>query len=108
MNSSSLAPTDNSGPKRKDLEFHRSGVVHLLAHEPEELRVRRICEDVHVAALRARLEVRVGGATVSGTYCYTRVWAREPGGPLRVVAGHLSVVADPYSRTATDEGALGG
>ena len=100
-------PDGQLGTKAQDLESHRSGAVRLLAHEPEELRVRRICEDVHVTALRARLEVRAGGATVSGTYCYTRVWARERGGPLRVVAGHLSVAADPDSGTVTEEGPVG-
>ena len=100
-------PDGQLGTKAQDLESHRTGAVRLLAHEPEELRVRRICEDVHVTALRARLEIRAGDATVTGTYCYTRVWAREPGGPLRVVAGHLSVVADPDSGTVTDEGPVG-
>ena len=75
-------------------------------HEPKELRVRRVSEDVHVAALRAHLEVRVGGSIVSGTYCYTRVWARERGESRRVVAGHLSLIVDPDSRTITDEGPL--
>jgi ketosteroid isomerase-like protein len=27
---------------------------------------------------------------VSGTYRYTRVWAKEEGGAWRIVAGHVS------------------
>jgi ketosteroid isomerase-like protein len=97
-------PDGQLGTKAQDLESHRSGVVRLLKHEPEELRVRRVGGDVHVAALRARLEVRIGNSIVAGTYCYTRVWAREQGGPRQVVAGHLSVVPDPDSTTMTDQG----
>ena len=88
-------PDGQLATKAQDLKSHRSGAVRLLMHEPEELRVRRVSEDVHVTALRARLEVRVGGSVVSGTYCYTRVWARERGEPRRVVAGHLSLIVDP-------------
>jgi hypothetical protein len=42
--------------------------------------------------LRARLAVEVGGTLFRGTYRYTRVWAREGGGPWRVVAGHVSEI----------------
>lgn len=68
-------PDGHLGTKSQDLDSHRSGAVRLLAHEPEELRVRRVSDDVYVAALRARLDVRVGGSIVTGTYCYTRVCA---------------------------------
>ena len=48
-------PDGQLATKAQDLKSHRSGAVRLLMHEPEELRVRRVSEDVHVAALRARL-----------------------------------------------------
>lgn len=96
-------PDGNLGTKAQDLEPHRSGAVRLLVHKPKELRVRRVSEDVHVAALRARLAVRVGGSIVSGTCCQTRVWARERGESRRVVAGHLSVIVDPDQKPLTDE-----
>ena len=80
--------------KRQDLEAHGSGAVRFRLHEPEELRVRRVGPDVAVAALRTRLVVEVAGMLVRGTYRYTRVWAREPGGAWRVVAGHVSAVPD--------------
>ena len=83
-------PDGQLGTKAQDLEAHRSGVVRFRAHEPEELRIRRVGENVAVAALRARLEVEVAGTLVRGTYRYTRVWAREGGGKWRVVAGHVS------------------
>jgi hypothetical protein len=38
--------------------------------------------------------VEVAGTLVRGTYRYTRVWAREGGGPWRVVGGHVSAVPD--------------
>jgi ketosteroid isomerase-like protein len=85
-------PDGQLGTKAQDLDAHRSGAVRFRVHEPEELRIRRVGDNVAVAALRARLEVEVAGTLVRGTYRYTRVWAREAGGPWRVVAGHCSAV----------------
>ena len=85
-------PDGQLGTKAQDLAAHGSGAVRFRAHEPEELRVRRVGADVAVSALRARLAVEVGGTLLRGTYRYTRVWARETGEPWRVVGGHVSEV----------------
>lgn len=85
-------PDGQLATKAQDLDAHRSGVVRFRGHEPEELRVRRIGDDVAVCALRARLAVEVAGTLVRGTYRYTRVWAREDGRTWRVVAGHVSEI----------------
>ena len=85
-------PDGRLGTKADDLAAYRSGAVRFRAHEPEELRVRRIGADVAVSALRARLAVEVGGALSRGTDRYTRVWAREDGGSWRVVGGHVGEV----------------
>ncbi len=90
-------PDGQLGTKAQDLEAHRSGAVRFRVHEPEELRIRRIGDDVAVSALRARLAVEVGGTLFRGTYRYTRVWAREAGGSWRVVAGHVSQISLPPS-----------
>jgi ketosteroid isomerase-like protein len=87
-------PDGQLGTKAQDLAAHGTGAVRFRAHEPEELRVRRVGADVAVTALRARLAVEVAGTLVRGTYRYTRVWAREGGGPWRVVGGHVSAVPD--------------
>ena len=87
-------PDGRLGTKEQDLGAHGSGAVRFRVHEPEELRVRRVGPDVAVAALRTRLAVEVAGMLVRGTYRYTRVWARGPAGAWRVVAGHVSAVAD--------------
>jgi ketosteroid isomerase-like protein len=86
-------PDGQLGTKAQDLDAHRSGVVRFRAHEPEELRIRRVGRDVAITALRARLAVEVGGTLVRGTYRYTRVWAREDGERWRVAGGHVSEVA---------------
>jgi ketosteroid isomerase-like protein len=86
-------PDGRLGTKAEDLAAHGSGAVRFRAHEPEELRVRRVGPDVAVAALQARLAVEVDGVPVRGTYRYTRVWAREGRGPWRVVGGHAGPVA---------------
>ena len=88
-------PDGQLGTKVQDLQAHHSGALRFRVHEPEELRVRRVGEDVAVTALRARLEVEVAGTLARGTYRYTRVWAREGGGPWRVVAGHVSEIPLP-------------
>jgi len=85
-------PDGSVGTKAQDLDAHRSGIVRFRAHEPEELRIRRVGTDVAVTALRTRLSVEVGGTLTSGTYRYTRVWAKERGGRWRVVGGHVSEI----------------
>ncbi|HEX6615297.1 MAG TPA: nuclear transport factor 2 family protein [Gemmatimonadales bacterium] len=96
-------PDGRLATKAEDLASHGAGIVRFRQHEPEELRVRPAGDRVRVVALRARLVVEVEGAPVSGTFRYTRVWAREDGGPWRVVAGHVSEVRGP----ARDDGAQG-
>ena len=86
-------PDGQLGTKAQDLEAHGSGVVRFRGHEPEELRARRVGNDVVVTSLRARLAVEVGGTLVAGTYRYTRVWAREQGSAWRVVGGQVAAVA---------------
>lgn len=85
-------PDGQLGTKEQDLAAHGSGAVRFRAHEPEELRVRRVGADVAVSALRARLTVEVSGTLFRGTFRYTRVWAREDGECWRVVGGHVSEV----------------
>jgi len=87
-----VGPDGNLATKAQDLAAHASGAVRFREHEPEELHVRRVGSDVAVTTLRARLAVEVAGALHRGTYCYTRVWAREGDAPWRVVAGHVSAV----------------
>ena len=82
-------PDGQLGTKAQDLAAHRSGVVRIREHVPTELRVRRIGADVAIVALRTNLVVEVNGATVRGTYRYTRVWAREQGA-WRVAGGHVA------------------
>ena len=95
-------PNGQLGTKAEDLAAHGSGVVRFRAHVPEELRVRRVGRDVALCALRARLDVEVGGAPVAGTYRYTRVWARESDGAWRVAGGHVSEVP-PVAAPDDDE-----
>ena len=86
-------PDGRLATKADDIAAHGAGVVRFRAHEPEELRVRRVGPDAAVASLQARLEVDVEGVTVRGTYRYMRVWAREGGADWRVVAGQVGAVA---------------
>ena len=85
-------PDGQLATKAEDLAAHGSGAVRVRAHVPQELRVRRVNRDVAISALRTRLMVEVGGATVAGVYRYTRVWARAAGGAWQVVGGHVSAV----------------
>ena len=88
-------PDGQLGTKAQDLAAHGSGVVRFREHEPEELRVRRVGANVAVTALRARLAVEVAGTLARGTYRYTRIWAREGGGPWRIVGGHVAPAGEP-------------
>jgi len=93
-----VGPDGQLATKRQDLEAHASGAVRFREHAPEDLRVRRVGRDVAVTVLRARLAVEVAGVLHRGTYCYTRVWAREGDDVWRVVGGHVS----PSSTDATE------
>ena len=86
-------PDGSVGTKSQDLDAHRTGAVRFREHVPEELRIRRVGSTIAITALRARLVVEVGGERVTGTYRYTRVWARESGHSWRVVGGHVSEVS---------------
>jgi hypothetical protein len=77
-------PDGALGTKAPDFAAHGSGALRFREHVPEELRVRRVGPDVAVTALRARLTVEVAGASVQGTYRYTRVRAREDGESLKL------------------------
>ena len=88
-----VGPDGQLATKNQDLDAHASGAVRFREHLPEELRVRRIGPDVALTVLRARLAVEVAGTVVRGTYCYTRVWAREGHAQWRVVGGQVS----PYA-----------
>jgi ketosteroid isomerase-like protein len=85
-------PDGQLGKKEQDLAAHGSGAVRFVRHDPEELRIQRVGDGIAMVALRARLAVEVGGRLVSGTYRYTRVWARDGDQPWRVVGGHVSEV----------------
>src|SRR5256885_12341978 len=50
-------PDGHLATKAQDLASHDSGSVRFLAHDPEELRVRRVGSDVAVSVLRAQLTV---------------------------------------------------
>jgi len=85
-------PDGELASEADDLAAHGSGVVRFREHKPEELRVRKVGADVAIAALRARLSVEVNGQLSSGTYRYTRVWARGEDGAWRVAGGHVSQI----------------
>lgn len=85
-------PDGRVATKAQDLDAHRSGIVRFRKHEPRELRVRRVGQDVAIASLETQLEVQLGAETSSGTYRYTRIWARESDGAWRVAGGHVSEI----------------
>jgi ketosteroid isomerase-like protein len=84
-------PDGQLATKEQDLEAHRLGLVRFRAHEPEELRVRRVGDDVAIVSLRAKLAVEVQGVVHRRTFRYTRVWERTAGG-WRVAGGHVAEV----------------
>ena len=85
-------PDGRLATKAQDLDAHRTGIVRFRKHEPRQLRVRRVGKNVAIASLETVLEVQVADDISSGTFRYTRVWAREKGGGWRVVGGHVSEI----------------
>ena len=84
-------PDGELATKAQDLAAHRSGIVRFREHHPEQLRIRRVSDNVAVTALRTRLVVEVQGKKLGGTFRYTRIWVRE-NGRWQVVGGHVSEV----------------
>ncbi len=87
-------PTGDLATKDDDLSAYRSGAIRFSAHDAEELRVRRVTDDVAIVALRARLAGTAGGVPFAGTFRYTRVWSRVRG-TWQIVGGHVSAVGLP-------------
>lgn len=83
-------PDGSFATKADDLAAYRDGVMRVLTHEPEDLRVRRVGNDVAIVALRTRMAGSYRGTSFSGVARYTRVWARE-GSRWRIVGGAVSV-----------------
>jgi ketosteroid isomerase-like protein len=96
-----IGPDGAFATKADDLAAYRGGVMRVTAHEPEELRVRRVGTDVALVGLRARMSGSYAGSSFSVTARYTRVWARE-GGRWRIVGGQISVVpTDIHAESST-------
>lgn len=87
-------PDGQLGTKAQDLAAHASGQVRFRRHAPEELRIRRVGDEVAITALCTQLLVEVAGAAVQGRFRYTRVWARGREQSWRVVGGHVALVPD--------------
>jgi ketosteroid isomerase-like protein len=87
-------PDGELGTKAQDLAAHRSGALRIREHIPTELRIRRLGPDAAIAALRVRLTVDLQGSIITGSYRYTRIWAREQG-QWRVAGGHVAPSPDP-------------
>jgi ketosteroid isomerase-like protein len=91
-------PDGQLATKAQDLAAYRAGTVQFRKHEPIELRIRRVGTDVAVTSLCAMLLVQVNGSLASGTYRYTRMWARDGMNRWQVVAGHVSAVPSEPAR----------
>lgn len=89
-------PDGQLATKAQDLAAHRTGALRIREHIPTELRIRRLGPDAAIVALRVRLTVDLQGSTITGTYRYTRIWARELG-QWRVAGGHVATSPDPTS-----------
>lgn len=87
-------PDGRLGTKAQDLAAHASGQVRFRRHAPEELRIRRVGDDVAITALCTQLVVEVAGQAVQGRFRYTRVWARDRASVWHVVGGHVAIVPD--------------
>ena len=88
-------PDGRLASKDDDLAAHREGVIRMHTHQPREMRMRRVGEGVVVVALLTRVAGEYAGQRFDGTVRYTRVWALEPDGAWRIVAGHVASVPDP-------------
>jgi hypothetical protein len=78
--------------KSDDLALHRSRRLRISKMEPTDFRILDL-EKVAVVSVEMDAEAVYDGVRSGGRLRYTRVWAQRPDG-WRVVAGHMSAVAD--------------
>src|SRR5258706_6846076 len=84
--------TDHLGhvnSKADDLAFHRSGALRLIDLDPSEQHIQLLPGGAVVSVLMHLLG-SYHGQPINQLIRYTRVWAAEPEGALRVIAGHAS------------------
>lgn len=87
-------PDGQLATKADDLAAHRGGVVRMRSHEPREMRMRRVGDDVVVVALLTRIAGEYAGRQFDGSFRYTRIWAREADREWRIVGGQVAAVPD--------------
>ena len=85
-------PDGQLATKADDLAAHRGGVIRMRAHEPQDMRMRRVGDGVVLVALLTRIAGEFAGQRFDGTFRYTRVWAREADGVWRIAGGHVAPV----------------
>ncbi|MBD1842697.1 nuclear transport factor 2 family protein [Cyanobacteria bacterium FACHB-63] len=81
-------PTGLVIDKQTDLEAHRSGIQKFIRIEIDDRQIHHY-GDWAVVTLKAEITAKV----FSGTYRFTRVWAKRQN-RWQIVAGHASQVAE--------------
>lgn len=74
--------------KDQDLSAHRAGTLKLIKLDLFDGRLHRLGENVLVTT-KADLSGTFAGASIDGTYAYTRLWS-QASGQWRVIAGHAA------------------
>ena len=88
-------PDGQLATKADDLAAHRTRALRFTSHEPQDVRMRRVGDDVVIVSLLTRIAGSVHGQPFGGSARYTRVWAREGDRRWRIVAGQESSVPEP-------------
>jgi ketosteroid isomerase-like protein len=81
-------PDGNVLGKEQDVAAHASGILKLSRIDLFDGQVHSLGDTVLVTT-KARLAGTFAGATIHGTYAYSRFWAQRSG-DWRVVAGHAA------------------
>lgn len=79
--------------KAQDLTAYRDKVLCITAHQPQELRLRCVRDDVYLVSLRVRVSGTYAGTPFSSLGRYTRVWADDADG-WRIVGGQVGMVPE--------------
>ena len=74
--------------KKCDLEIHRSGKQKLSKLKPSEQCIN-LYENIAVVTVKMDLEGEYEGSSISGKYCYTRIWSNNKN-RWQLIAGHVS------------------
>jgi hypothetical protein len=83
-------PNGDTANKQMDLHAHNSGFQKLNKLSQYDQQIQ-LYDNFAVVTVKVELNGKYGDDSISGNYCYTRIWSKL-NDRWQVVAGHVSLI----------------